>query len=503
MKIYNKNLEYQHNEGEKYAEIFKIGKEEKIKIVSPVPEVVNIKLIDREYFLTLRLEGSEIDVNFEDFTKPDKIKILFPFTYFKYNVTKEESISISRALMIKYQNLLQEPMDFVGFENNKYIAPNFTHSSEGKKQNQFILENKRIKFLTPKTDKLTPEEIILLKENLLHLRSLRAVSWFIATYFNHKDIKFPILSAFNTTGLGKTEGSELLGKITMGYSKVACRTLTEAQIKRIMTLSNSLPFIIDDYKHNENYKFDLESFMRALFEGDPVFQATVSKQMIEFELNRPVVITGENPLKNMSSNNRMIPMGTEQVKKEIWDIFKDTDILEKFGYLVLKERLKYTDNQVLSFYKSCVKILSNKYKNIDGRSIENLAVIRMGLIMYDRVLGTKKEESFDYTEILEIRGVTDIKGFILDVIKTAQDYNDVEFINLQKENFILVTDKEIRVNSSKFFTLYLDMKRRGSFTGEEITSKAFKTQVLSLTGEKDYKPISINGVKSKGFVIKL
>jgi len=485
--------------------IYKLKKEEQITVVEPVPEITEMKKLTDDLYLKLKIGNEEATILFNDFLFPDKIKVKFPFTQFKYNLNKDESLFFGKVLIKSYKDLLKIPIEFIGFKNNKFIAPNFDYTSNKKELNSYVLEDKRIKYKAPMFDieALTDDEYTLLHTELRNLRSLRAIAWIIATYFNHEKIKFPILSAFNTTGKGKTVGAELLTKITLGNSKIACRTLTEAQIKRIMSLSNSLPFIIDDYKHNEKYKFDLESFMRALFEGDTVYQATVSKEMIEFELNRPVIITGENPLNNMSSNNRMIPMGSNQLKKDVFDKFKNTDVLEKFGALILKERLKYTDDQVLKLYQNCINELENKYNDLDGRTIENLAVLRMGLKIFDKVLKTHESEEYDYLEVLEIRGTIDIKDFILDVIKTAEEYEDADFNYLIKSSYLKITDEEIRASSSKFYGLYLDMKKRGSFTGEDITAKAFKSQVLSLIGENEYKIISINNKKHRGFTIKL
>lgn len=473
-------------------------------IVIPVPTVKSIEISEEKYFLVLDLEGYEHKVELDTFRTPDKIELLFPEAgHFSYIPSKRESIQIGRSFISNNKDKIMKELEYIGIKDKEYISIGESyHLIKGeivKKNNNYYSNSNTATFILPE-ENLTIEDKNYLKSILPKFRGIEGTAWMIGCYFNHTEIKTPILSSFGTTGVGKSEGIVTLGKITTIQSeKVPCRTLTGAQIKRRMAITNQIPLIMDDYKHSENYSFDIESFMRAIFEGDTVHQATISKQMIEFKMLRPVAFTGENPLNNMSSNNRMIPLGEKQVPMKEFNRLKESDLLSKLGKEVLKIRLGMTDAEVLEQYRTCRNSLQNNYSELDGRSIESLAWIKVGLKIYDQILETNESNNFNYKALLEKRGVTCIKGWVKEVLQLIKDYNHFDYNIAIETREIAIEENKIKFKPNVFYKLFKSVDKY--YNGEAITDKTFRNQLKAICG--DMKTYSHDGRKHKGFTMEL
>lgn len=482
------------------------GKKRQNIILEPIPEVIEF-FIDGEpekREIKLKLGNETIKTTYGDLFKYSHWEKLFLEERLKIT-TKSDIKDMLYILINSYKENWKKEIKFIGIQENKLLLPGTTIDENlNRIKNGFYTKNNTLEIEIP-SEKLTTEEKEALKNILPKFRGLEGVAWFVACYFNHDKINFPILSSFGTTGKGKSFGMDVLKNITFTGSKIPCRTLTTAQLKRHLDITDLMPLIVDDYKRAEKYNFDVEAMIRALYEGDKNYQATTSKEMIEFQFRRPVAITGENPLVNISSNNRMIELEIKNLDSRNLNILlkNDCEILKKLGLEILEERLKLNNDDVYELYNYNLMEFRKKFEhlNIEERILRNYSIIDLGLKSIDKILGTDWNKKYNYEKQF-VQGIKTFEQELEEVIKTVTEagiYQKEEFI----ENHFVQNERILKFHTSFFFeNIILDLKRRNIISIEEMNLKDFREKLKSCKNIELKKSLKINGKTNVGFIFK-
>lgn len=399
------------------------------------------------------------------------------------NLNKDKVPLLLSALLNFYKEKRLDVLEYVGIHGNEVVMSGITIDKNGvSKENNCKTLGNISDVMSIKTEKLNEKERIFLKENIHKFRGVNAVSWASATWLNIEKIKFPILGDFRITSKGKTYGMEVLLMLT-GCSDVkncikACNSLTNAQLKRFFTMSNVVPIVIDDYKSNEkkNYKIDIETILRTIFEGGKMVQATVSKEMIEFDVIRPVAITGENSLVNGSSNNRMILVEDVNCPSNIREKISENDFLifKKLAYELMLKRLNRSEEDIYKDYSIIRKELILKNKEINERIVENYAILKMGAKSLDEVLGTNFYEQISIKDCEKTK--YNIYDTLSEILKICFEEARFEFNRETTEykNGVLL------IHSLELFETYRRFIKDEIIEAETITSvKEFKEKIIS------------------------
>ncbi|MGL5964590.1 MAG: hypothetical protein ACRCZ9_06210 [Fusobacteriaceae bacterium] len=476
------------------------GKEPKIiNVISKTPEVVDFFTDTKDRILTLKLGNELQKVPYKDLFSPATWEQLFLEERVVATLNKKHIGHLVYILINSRKEKWKKQLDFIGIENEKLILAGLTVDKDlNRKENQFYSESNILDIEIPE-NLLSLEEKELLKRILPNFRGLEGVAWFTACFYNHDRIKFPILSSFATTGKGKSFGMEILGNITFSNAKVPFRTLTLAQIKRHLDITNLMPLVIDDYKRGESNKLELEPVLRALYEGDKNYQATVSKEMIQFNFRRPVAITGENPLTNISSNNRMIELELKSMEQgELNQLLeKDCLLLKKLGLEILKKRLTLTDDKVKEKHEYFLKKMREEYGQLEteNRILENYSVIKLGLNTLDEILGSDWEKKYNFERKMK-GGIKTFGDQLAEIILTAIDLKRLNIKEFQKSEI----GKEYLVfHTKEFFEIIKGMEKEKFITIENMDFNDFKMKLNSCQNVETKKSVKIKGTNNTGF----
>lgn len=316
-------------------------------------------------------------------------------------------------------------------------------------------------------DNLTSEEMEWLNTNLIHLRkdtnqSLLGICWALGRF--HIDGAYPLLECSGTTSIGKTEYVEFISRLLFGNKEniKSFSTLTNHQIRSFSSCSNITPWAIDEVKiTGKNLKekaMDLYSTIRAVYDNKTINQGNVTNKLTEFKLCSPLIISGETELSDVSIKNRMISTKLNKKNKSSDEVFfklKETDLLEKLGKKVLKNRL---DLGAIKLDSSTVKAALKNVK--DERQLYNGACILTGLKALSGVIKMDKEVTEKFIIFLDNLLANEfnvVSNFIelLDLVAESGKNYDSFYVNNEKGHYArfnllykAIAEEHYRTNST-------------------------------------------------------
>ncbi|MGL4392069.1 MAG: hypothetical protein ACRCSK_01315 [Fusobacteriaceae bacterium] len=228
--------------------------------------------------------------------------------------------------------------------------------------------------------------------------------------------------------------------------------------------------------------------LRCTYDNKLLNQGSVTDKLKEFKLCAPIIISGETELSDVSLKNRIIPVRLSKNNKaelEIYEKFKNTDILYKFGQEILSARLKKKVNITLQD----TRIIAPKVK--DDRQLYNCKCIVQGFLAMKNLINCTPEleqEFYSYLDDMFSNEYTPEKNFraLLSLVVESGEYLDNFYINDQRGHY------------SNFSTLYkaivLEHERTNS-TLELLDMATLKKQLR----ERDF--IAVTGIKRFGIKI--
>lgn len=253
---------------------------------------------------------------------------------------------------------------------------------------------------------LTDIEYGWLKDNILRLRndpiqSLLGITWALGR-LHTLDQPYPVLEVCGSTSIGKTEYIEFICRLLQGTRANIKNfsTMTNHQIRTLGASSNITPLAIDEVKISSKFLAEkaqyLYSAMRTLYDNKQFDLGNTTSRLETFLAKTPLIVSGESELSDNSIKNRMISVDLTLNNKTEWDLyekFKTTDILEKFGTLAIKDRL---ENGEIVLNREACKMMLPQTK--DDRQFYNACCLIKGLKALNRILGdivtSELQESF-------------------------------------------------------------------------------------------------------------
>ena len=253
----------------------------------------------------------------------------------------------------------------------------------------------------------TQEEKEWASKNLIYLRkdcrqSLLGICWALGRF--HIDSSYPILEVSGTTSIGKTEYIEFISRIMFGTREniKSLATLSNHQIRSFSSCSNITPWAIDEVKitgsRQKEKAEDLYATIRSVYDNKTINQGNITSKLTEFKLCTPLIISGESELSDVSVKNRMISIKLTKENKcesKIFNIFKNTDYLEKLGKYALFYRL---NREKIKFPQWEVRY---HLQNVDDeRQLYNGLCIFTGLRALECIIPLKDEILEDFYKFL-------------------------------------------------------------------------------------------------------
>lgn len=372
---------------------------------------------------------------------------------------------------------LQE-IDFYGIIGDAYYTP---YSDVVCNRNDLeIIDNTEL-------DPLTDTEYGWLKDNILHLRndpiqSLLGVTWALGR-LHTLDNPYPILEVCGTTSIGKTEYVEFICKILQGTRANIKNfsTMTNHQIRTLGASSNITPLAIDEIKISSKFLTEkaqyLYSAMRTLYDNKQFDLGNITSRLETFLAKTPLIVSGESELSDNSIKNRMVSVSLTLNNKTEWEIyekFKTSDILEKFGTLAINDRLV---NGEIDFEHA---YFQNLFPNLkDDRQFYNACCLTKGLNALRRIMGGIVSPDLEQ-KFYEFLSTNSKENIVIETFEILLDYvlasSEGEFSS-SIESFYICTATEHLANFHKLYTRIKQEHANANSTLELLDEKALKRQL--------------------------
>ena len=140
------------------------------------------------------------------------------------------------------------------------------------------------------------------------------------------------------------------------------------------------------------------STIRSIYDNKTINQGNTKNRLYEFKLCTPFIISGETKINDVSIKNRVIPVQLKTTNKgdyQVFEKFKYTDILERLGKAILKQRLE----------KGAIIIPENRIRDIfpdviDERQLHNIKCVYIGFRALDQIVKFDKEVKDSFVKFL-------------------------------------------------------------------------------------------------------
>lgn len=153
---------------------------------------------------------------------------------------------------------------------------------------------------------------------------LPILGWFFAAPLKPRIMKlvgsFPVLFCYGTPGGGKTSLLELMLSVH-GYDDptVYSCTMKEFPMLKLLSSTNAVPVVLDEYKPydmREGQVMSLSRMLRKLYRGEIEDKGRQDQSVEHYHLQAPVVLCGEAKVKESAVLERVLIAGfTDQIKK--------------------------------------------------------------------------------------------------------------------------------------------------------------------------------------------
>ncbi|MGL6120639.1 MAG: hypothetical protein ACRC0V_09055 [Fusobacteriaceae bacterium] len=374
---------------------------------------------------------------------------------------------------------------------------------------------------------LTIEEKEWLKENLYKFRNelkttLLFWGWIAGTFYKRENKPYPFMQIKATTEAGKSTAVEVGRKLHFGTGKGSIYNNTTAHSIKVMGgASNVTSFFLDEIKDTVGgikRPDNKLSLLRSIYDNGSIITGKVGGTTTT-QSRTPIILAGETGKEDTSIINRSImPYFSNKNKgtEEIFNRLKDTDILYKLGYEILKKRLNRNTEEIYKEFHEKAKVLK------DDRAIENATNVLIGNHMIQEIIGVKytTEDIIPHLVTSHNEQETNPKKQFLGMLKSYIGTNHYEEnINygsskiIQTENTGIANIKtgaityKLDFRPNDLYEQFLEMKRKSIITNEIVDYKTFYKDLESSSEVAKNLSIRFKGVHEdkvkKGWKITL
>lgn len=254
------------------------------------------------------------------------------------------------------------------------------------------------------------------------------LAWFAACFLRrllHDAFKgFPLLHPVGQAGSGKTQTTTLFARMFYNEAEPVVMSAgissTNFSIKCAVVASSSIPLILDEYKPAEmqpgRHGF-LMTTLRQLYNGTGVSSGGVSdgsaagsyKDVTYIPAFTPVAYIAEamEGQTAMCERSVVVNFSKATTRAEEWEaVMAQPEYFSKMGRSLLEKALDISHEQAVKSAREHEKALKPIFREllpgIEGRLIQNAAILMVGMDLVESVLKEKFDTDFD-DELTELR----------------------------------------------------------------------------------------------------
>lgn len=293
-------------------------------------------------------------------------------------------------------------------------------------------------------DPITSEELQTIAPFLLEFNSIEiaaSIMGYVGAIFLKErlkqefNIKFPHLLISGEAGAGKSETVEniIMPMLSYASDKQTANGITAYTAERKISSSNTLPFIINEYKPTQmpQYKVDLISYLlRVAYEDETSIRGRKDLTMQTLKLTAPIILIGELSTTETAVIERSLILTLSIVDSEPhffeFSNLVSSGVLPQLGRSLLEQALKIEKSELEDLIKEI-------NKNIE--ELEDLTRAREEIEMArktsPRVLNTVRVAALG---LCMLKRVFEENGLNFETVYTISDLIKKVYDNVIKEN---------------------------------------------------------------------
>lgn len=380
------------------------------------------------------------------------------------------------------------------------------------------------------SDVITKEELEQIAKPILeyneHAKTVTVLCFAAACFVKEKlrqsGLKFPHLIMTGEAGSGKSNTMEkVLYPIFSSKSITGAGKMTGFTLLKTAASSNTIPFLMDEYKPStlEKTRVDaLMNFLRDAYDGHAGQRGRPDMSVILYKLNAPVVLAGEESPMETAIKERSMELlfsksdlkGAERLRAFNKLVMSET-LLKKLGKTLLLEALKLDQKELKEHHQKVFKSLEER---LPSRIRHNIAVLMCGELLLEKLaerFGMSLQELFNKEpEVFQGNLVYSVKEYLLDgndhnksvVDKTFEIFDRMELTPDVHYTFIKNYER-IGFDLKLTYDLFTKYVRDHAVAGEVLPYSQFVRQIRHKDYFISYTAVRFGNDLKKGYVFDL
>ena len=413
-----------------------------------------------------------------------------------------------------------------------FIDTNGAIDSDGNAVGEIVPMSKSCEIASDilESDVITKEELEQIAKPILeyneHAKTVTVLCFAAACFVKEKlrkaKIKFPHLIMTGEAGSGKSNTMEkVLYPIFSSKSITGAGKMTGFTLLKTAASSNTIPFLMDEYKPStlDKTRVDaLMNFLRDAYDGHAGQRGRPDMSVVLYNLNAPIVLAGEESPMETAIKERSMELLFSKTDLKSPDrlkafevIVNSEDILQKLGKTLLLEALKINEKELVAHHKKVFKSLEER---LPSRIRHNIAVLMCGELILEKLAQrygmTIKELFGKEREIFQGNLVYSVKEYLLDgndhnksvVDKTFEIFDRMELTSDVHYTFIKNYER-IGFDLKLTYDLFTKYVRDHAIAGEVLPYSQFVRQIKRKDYFITYTAVRFGNDLKRGYVFDL
>ncbi|ETA80447.1 phage NrS-1 polymerase family protein [Youngiibacter fragilis] len=377
---------------------------------------------------------------------------------------------------------------------------------------------------------ITKEELEQIAKPLLeyneHAKTVTVLCFAAACFVKEKlrqsGIKFPHLIMTGEAGSGKSNTMEkVLYPIFSSKSITGAGKMTGFTLLKTAASSNTIPFLMDEYKPStlEKTRVDaLMNFLRDAYDGHAGQRGRPDMSVILYKLNAPVVMAGEESPMETAIKERSMELLFSKSDLKSTDrlrafnkLVMSENLLKKLGKTLLLESLKLDQKELKEHHQ---KVFTSLEDRLPSRIRNNTAVLMCGELLLEKLaerFGMSLQELFNKEpEVFQGNLVYSVKEYLLDgndhnksvVDKTFEIFDRMELTPDVHYTFIKNYER-IGFDLKLTYDLFTKYVRDHAVAGEVLPYTQFIRQIKRKDYFHSYGAVRFGTEIKRGYIFDL
>lgn len=479
-------------------------------------------------------------LNYNDLNSVSKLRNAIDSLDFSF-LGSDKDLQIIKMILASKKVPIRKGVSYTGIHKIGadwiFVNPEIAIDKNEKIINDVVLLNgyDQLKSSICNINRITKDELTLISRSLFRFNDIKKTSiilGFISSVFLKEKLwinKIPLnhLIIAGEAGSGKSQTCRhVIMKFFSLDNAYSASNITEFTAMKIASSSNTLPFIIEEYKPNRigsSKVASISNILRNSYDRHKAARGKSDQSITYYNLQAPIIIIGEMSISETAIKERSLEVlfskaDLNEDNKYHFNVLKENSLLlQKLGKSLLMQALTVDVKELDEVWKY---YFNNKVDSdiVNERIRCSIANCMTGLHMIKRLFETLDLViddciKFNFDLLIDSVNKATIE-YLLENNKSSKSIIDttLEIFNKMALNnkltynrdFKLINKgKELALNITKFYDIFTKYVKEHNIDQEILNQNDFTKQLGKTTYFNSYKPVRLEGKATKCYVLDI